>query len=483
MSQVHSTAQSSLESSRRVSLEERRAPMRWLQFGRLRQAIFLGLLFLASWFVVVKTTHSGMMATATIQGTDWPWHTAMTEVFYIDARTDPQFSYVAQLRTYPPGGYIATAWFARALGVNPPRAIQLMLGALCVLGCLFAALKVSDAASSWLSLILVTPVLWIVAWLGFGIAAHIRIHFFYAQLFACVLALAGQVLLLRSRLSAWSVAMLTVVVGAVLLPCFHLQPAFWFLLTGYFVAIARTQNLRSALAMSGTFSVLAAGALAINPAVSTMVQIATNNGDFGVRPQLSAATLIACLWGSLVVVAVLTVWRFRRQLRTNDWRALVERHSGLLAIVLLAGLQMAVLLLLRRGSYYAVKKHLYFVALEFVVLFVTLVGSSRQELTSSRRSTSILWTLFIVVLFYVQQPFLAYSIPQREVIRYRDMLLPLRHRFAANERKYPQFRRLSPAQNLYLALGVLGYPADTATMDWWIAGTKGKPALNLPEPQ
>src|SRR5450631_3498401 len=151
MSQVHSTAQSSLESSRRVSLEERRAPMRWLQFGRLRQAIFLGLLFLASWFVVVKTTHSGMMATATIQGTDWPWHTAMTEVFYLDTG-DPAFSYLAQLRNYPPGAYMATAWFARALGVSPPRAVQLMLGVLCALGCLFAALKVSDAASSWLSL-------------------------------------------------------------------------------------------------------------------------------------------------------------------------------------------------------------------------------------------------------------------------------------------------------------------------------------------
>jgi hypothetical protein len=458
--------------------------MQWFQSGRLRQAIFLGLLFLASWFVVVKTTRSGMMATATIQGTDWPWHTAMTEVFYLDARTDPEFSYLAQLRNYPPGAYIVTAWFARALGVSPPRAIQLMLGALCALGCLFAAVKVSDAASSWLSLLLVTPILWTLAWVGFGIAAHIRIHFFYTQLFSSVLALAGQVLLLRSRLSAWSVAMVTVAVGAVLLPCFHLQPALWFLVTGYFVAIARTQNLRSVLAMTGTFSVLAAGALAINPAVSTMVQIAANNGDFGVRPGLPATTLIACLWGSLLVAVVLTVWRFRHRLKTNDWRVLVERHSGLLAIVLLAGLQMAALLLLQRGSYYAVKKHLYFVALEFAVLIVTLVGPARQEQVSSRRPASILWTLFIVVLFCAQQPFLTYSVPQGEVLRYREMLLPWRHRFAASERRYPQFRRFTPAQNLYLAIGVLGYPGtDATTINWWVAGTRGKPALNLPEPQ
>jgi hypothetical protein len=459
------------------------APMQRFHLARLGQVLFFSLLLFASWFVVVKTTHSGMMATATIQGTDWPWHTAMTEVFYLDTG-DPAFSYLAQLRNYPPGAYMATAWFARALGVSPPRAVQLMLGVLCALGCLFAALKVSDAASSWLSLILVAPVLWLLAWLGLGITAHIRIHFFYTQLFSCVLALAGQVLLLRSRLSAWGVAMVTVIVGAVILPCFHLQPALWFLLTGYFVAIARTPNRRSALTMTGAFTVLAAGALAINPAVSTMVQIAANNGDFGVRPNLSPVTVIAYLWVGLLVAAVLTVWRFRHRLKTNDWRVLMERHSGLLAIVLLAGLQMAVLFLLGRGSYYAVKKHLYFVALEFAVLIVTLVGPTQQEPIASRRSTGILWTLFVAILFWAQQPFLTYSVPQREVLRYREMLLPWRHRFAANERRYPQFRRFTPAQNLYLAIGVLGYPgADATTINWWVAGTRGKPALNLPEPQ
>jgi hypothetical protein len=458
--------------------------MRSLQLGPLRRAIFFGLLFFASWFVVVKTSHSGMLAVDTIRGTDWPWHTAMTENFYVDARSDPEFSYIAQLRNYPPGGYISTAWLARALGVTPPRAIQLMLGALCVLGCLFAALKVSDAASSWLSLLLVTPILAALAWLGVGIVAHVKIHFFFTQLFSAVLALAAQVLILRSKLSARGVAIISIVVGAVFLPCIHLQPALWFLVTGYFVSIARTQNRRSALAMTGAFALLAAGALAMNPAVSRMVEISANNGAFGVRTGVSLNSLTACLWSSLVAAIILTVWRFRRRLMTNDWRVLVERHSGLLAIMLMVGVQLAILLLLGRGSYYAVKKHLYFVALEFAVLITTLVGPSQQEQISAKRPASILRTLFIAVLFISQQPFLTYSVPQNEVIRYREMLLPLRHRFAASERKYPQFRRFTPAQNLYLAIGVLGYPPlDPTTIDWWIAGTRGKPALELPEPR
>lgn len=452
---------------------------------------------------------------ATARGVGWAHDLSLVEA--IRAGDDPSSlgANLGELSFAPNASHRVVAAISALTGARPPAAMQAVTALLVVAGSALVALRAALLPAHSLRARVAAAV---AAAAGFVVLSRFHLGFadygdLFPQLFGTVLAIGGYLALLPYRARPRLAAPAALVFGAGVLPFFDGIPAAWFLLSAALLLVpARGGGLPSPLdrraVFAAAFVLLAAAGLAANPAFRSYLDIARNNGSFGFDvPFTSYSTNLSenprVLW-AVPGVALLAVL----------FAALVARYrpgrAGLAAAMpWLAGFVAALVLFAATGAAEALTgelspslmaRQVYLVTLEGVVATSAFAGLAAARIAHGRRERAErsvaaiaaaprLWRLepslmalgMAAILFLVQSPFLDYTHRQTYLMDLRAGLIEHigDQSFGnADTRPYPQFELL-PAENYYLAIGVLRIPRDART-DAWFNDQGATGATNVP---
>ena len=148
---------------------------------------------------------------------------------------------------YPQWSFRVVADTAARFHLDPLRSLQIWSIIWLISGCYLIALRLTflrDGLPPLTTIGITSLYLAICAYFGFGMRGHIEGNFFYPQLSATTLALAGVFVLQRFKLNYNIAALFVILWGGVVIPNFHLIPAAWFSFSGVIVLALIAANLR-----------------------------------------------------------------------------------------------------------------------------------------------------------------------------------------------------------------------------------------------
>ena len=451
-----------------------------------RQAIVLIALWAISILAAFVACSFGRYAIHTMSG-DWANEMAMIEADYHNATLPHEQPIVIDYSLhYPHWGFALVASTAARFRLNPLRSMQVWTIAWLISGCFLLAVRLASISKDRPPLgtmILTALYLAVCAYIGFGWRGQVEGNFFFAQLSATTLALAGLVAL---QFCAWQenlTSLFIVLWGAIVLPNFHLVPAVWFTLAGIIILLSRTTNLRASLLNSVLVGLIAASSWILQGSSSSMASLANNNGSFITRlgqlaDQGKGVAVGLC---AVLVLMLFALFRLLRRLPYAKLRPSLVPFAGLIAAIVLISLQSAVYVMLHQGSIYAILKYSYLLAGEGAVLLISMrwrasSGSERLLL----RNPALATVACVILLFCAQLPFIPTPDDQTALMNLRARLLRVQGQFTPEHRVYPQFPDMDYDRNYYLATAIMRIPTDDRTIKWLLRGAVGEEAFDWP---
>jgi hypothetical protein len=369
---------------------------------------------------------------------------------------------------YPDWPHRAVALAATNFGISAIQALSLISSLLIILGSILAAIRIVRSTNGYASVLTVVSIgvaLYSLTSIGLSLSGHIRYNYFYPQLFSTVAALAFFYVLDSYEQQTISALVLIVVVGGIILPNLHLIGALWFSTAALIRTLTVTPSgvtwRRAGRIAAGAAILLAVWKL--SPAVSSMIEISGNNGEFDIASGAESASIIYTLFGvgALLLASAVVV-----ELRKGGllW-GVVYRHSGLIAILGLGLSQVVVWSFRQAGSPYAVLKYAYILAFEICSTVAYLAAETDAPTARQLKPMALLG--LTAFFFLLQDPFLNYTIDQGPLIRfYAGLNSKWQELRSVQPRRYPQFPFFSIPQNYYLAISALRYPRDAITENW-----------------
>jgi hypothetical protein len=285
----------------------------------------------------------------------------------------------------------------------------------------------------------------------------LKYNYFYTQLFSIAVAYWASLAfgLLRNRLlmlSFWIVLM-----GGIVIPSIHLSIAPWFILYGSLFLFGQIRNLRKAIAWVFCLGITSGMAILFHPSTSGMIAISYNDGGLGMNPLMRPGLIFS----SLALMGYIGIGY--SYFKEKDFFEFVKKNAGLIAICAVIGLQMAAWAFLKRGSWYAVKKHSYVLAIELSFWIYAGFKDSQWGTRYFGRVSQRAWVgIGAILAFIFQWPFFHYPIDQSVLFQYRDKWISSKVFTAGQFRQPPASPELTPSQRYYLAMGVLGGSLDAS---------------------
>jgi hypothetical protein len=439
----------------------------------------------------VLVTHAGKYGIAG-RGADWAHHLSLIEALARDGdRANLQLTgRLGEMALYPPFAHWLAAMLSVSLPLAPPQSLQLLCAGLACCGGLLLSCRYARqlthqdlSARAFLGVTLGLSVgLAGLIFCGGGVFGHIVFNFFYPQLCATVLALGSIEIIKKCR--SWPVILsilLAQILGSLIIGV-HLLPALWFYLTTGLLLLARVDGIKPKILTLLGFGLISGGVIGLNPYTAAMLKISANDGVFGylfgIFPSSALLLLLylaaAGLGGWLLLAAY------------KDWlpepQAFFADQAGFFSIVLLAGGSSLLFGVFQIGSWYSLKKYLLILSCELPAALITLSAllirrrpHPRRFVLSSRAKAGL-----ILLFTLIQIPWGRWVHDDTDVLAYRRALLSLQPTDRPTERNYPQFKDLLCEENYYLAIGILDFPRDARTMQWFQRGCQGETPIKRP---
>jgi hypothetical protein len=425
-------------------------------------------------------------------GVDGAHHLALAETLL--AGKDPALhpDNLGEMAFYPRGSHYITACFSRLTGIAPPHAMSIVAAFCCILGLAswtaralrwMKICRVEDRSQS-LSVIL-SLIFWVVLSMWHvGIPGHIACNFFFPQLVGAGLAYFALYVLEGVR-PAWLTALLGLT-AAILLNEVHPIGSLWLMGSVFILILQKARSPLTGMALAISILIAFCVALRLSPSFAAMNQIAANNGalvllDIVVTNNRTFVECACVLFGFILICAVVN-----RCSRQSIWGMLLRppaHMAGYISATCLMILQLLALIVLHKGSTYAVAKWLYLVVPETFFVLLPIYSGSVADSTSNatetpERKRGILNAVYgmplLLGLMVIQFPWFPWNsmcFNLQPLVEARQRTLHLRDTTSPSpETGYPQFKHLPNWANYYLAIGLLEYPKDLRTMNWLIGG-------------
>jgi hypothetical protein len=448
--------------------------------------LLLSLMILAFFSFYLVHSHLGIFGSFP-KTVDWAHTLALIETLQLDGGKILNKGNLGEMAVYPPAAHWIVAKVAQAFSLTTLQSLQIVCAFFLIFGCLIIAWQYwEDFKNNKTSLLIIALGLALTARMGFGIRGLILINFFFSQLIGTACALSLYLIftkLLSMEIHGFKIwGLLYIFAVTYLLVFIHLNPALWFALACILAFVFKQKRHRERLAFFSFFLIGIMGVLLINPYFKKIIVISKINGGLGVIwGDLTTRNTIIGLVALLAIVLVLIIFNFG-DLRKQSLERF-SKYSGLLSVLVLVYSQLVVWFF-NLGSDYAIKKWLPLLGIlaPYLIGFIIekfKITFTKLELKISKAPPWLVQSAVIILLFSANIPILRNKEDQTKYIEARETLLKWRY-MEILPRKYPQFD-FDPVVNYYLAIGVLGYPRDARTMQWFFNGTKNEVPLKLSE--